>query len=156
MVFELNDLKKVYEDTARNHKLPGFKELNEDFEIEKIEKESNYLLRQVRKIMMEKIVNTMQFLEMIVNPMNAPRMYIPYIKSLGVEDRAGIDRIYGNFADLVVLSLELEIGCDEKKEAELINTIFKSWNDSKPALKKIFENIRKPNNSAKKERNYFG
>ena len=144
MVFELNDLKKVYEDTARNHKLPGFKELNEDFEIEKIEKESNYLLRQVRKIMMEKIVNTMQFLEMIVNPMNAPRMYIPYIKSLGVEDRAGIDRIYGNFADLVVLSLEL------------INTIFKSWNDSKPALKKIFENIRKPNNSAKKERNYFG
>ena len=71
---ELKDLKKEYSDLAEKYKLPSFKELNENFEIEKIDKDTEILLRDVRKVMMEKIVNSLGFLEMFLNPMNAPRM----------------------------------------------------------------------------------
>ena len=55
---ELNDLRNDYSKLEVKHILPSFKELNESFEIDKIDKESDALLRVVRKVMMEKIVNS--------------------------------------------------------------------------------------------------
>ena len=55
---ELKDLKKEYGKLEKKHKLPSFKEVNETFEIDKIENESDCLVREVRKIIMDKIINT--------------------------------------------------------------------------------------------------
>ena len=51
----LEELKKEYEKLKKKHNLPIFKGMNEDFEIEKLqEKETELLLREVRRIMIEK------------------------------------------------------------------------------------------------------
>jgi len=154
---ELKDLKKEYSDLAEKYKLPSFKELNENFEIEKIDKDTEILLRDVRKVMMEKIVNSLGFLEMFLNPMNAPRMYLAYMKNMGSEERQSIEKIYGLFAGLNVIALEGEIDYSEKKEVEIIKEIFKAWITAKPDFMKLFAAMKKPNGETiRKERSYFG
>ena len=59
---ELDKLKKEYSILKEKYKLPSFKEMDENFEIHKIERESNVLLKNVRKIMMEKIVSSLGFI----------------------------------------------------------------------------------------------
>ncbi|MCU0642535.1 MAG: hypothetical protein MUF61_03090, partial [archaeon] len=106
---ELAKLKKEYDGLAAKYQLPSFKEINEDFEIERIEKESECLLHMVRKTMMDKVANAMTFLDMLLNPMNAPRVYLMHIKSMGADDKKEIDRLYSSLSELVMSALTLEI-----------------------------------------------
>lgn len=154
---EFVDLKKNYSILEKKYRLPAFDKLNEDFEIDKIDKESDLLLRYVRKIMMEKIVNSIGFLEMLLNPVNAPRIYISYVRSMTAEDKKIIDEMYSALGNLSVSALELEIDCSEKSEAEIIKHIYEIWQQQKPKFRKIINNLKKPNNiAAKKEKSYFG
>lgn len=154
---ELKDLKKEYGVLAKKYKLPSFQEVNENFEIDKIDKETDCLLRLVRKVMMEKIVNSLSFLELLLNPMNAPRIYLDYIKSSISEDKKEIDKIYTSLGALSLASLDLEIDYTEKKEAEMIRRIYDSWIALKPEFRKILKNMKHPNNIiVKKEKSYFG
>ena len=155
----LENLKKQYDRHAKKYKLPEFNELNENFEIDKVEKDSEFLLRMLRKVMMEKIVNSLSFLEMLLNPVNTPRLYAMYARSMSVEDRKEIERIYGALGQLSINSLDLEIDYSEEKEAEAIKLIFQTWNSIKPDFRIVFENMKKSlisEESAKKEKSYFG
>ena len=153
---ELDFLKKEYDKILKKFNLPSFKDLNRDFEIDKLEKETDSLLRSIRKLMMEKIVNSMSFLEMLINPINAPRMYMPYIKTMEIDDKKKIDRLYKEMADLSLISLDLEVESVEKDEAELIKIVYKKWQELKPLFKDILKNIKEPKEFVKKERSYFG
>ena len=153
---ELKDLKKSYEILSKKYKLPSFKELNEDFDIEKIDKESEILLKVVRKVMMEKIVNALGFLEMLLNPTNAPRMYIPFLSSMTVEDKKEIDEMYDVLAKLSLSAILLETNYEEKKEASAINNIYQSWQKLKNKLESIVKKIEHPSMQQKREKNYFG
>jgi len=154
---ELKDLKKEYGLLEKKHNLPSFKELNEDFEIDKIDKESDCLLRVVRKVMMEKIVNSLTFIETLINPINAPRIYFLYIKTMPQDDKKELDRIYKVLTDLTLESLSLEIDHEEKNEAELVIKLHKKWNELKPGFKQILENMKKPGvPESEKSKSYFG
>src|SRR3989338_5550111 len=102
---EIKDFKKEYAKLALKYKTPSFEELNENFEIERIEKDTEILLRAVRKLMMEKVVNSMNFIEMMLNPVNSPRMYLPFISGMTVEDKNSIDKIYDGLGELSLLAL---------------------------------------------------
>jgi|SRR3989344_3520402 len=154
---ELEDLKNGYATAAKKHGLPSFNELNTNFEIEKIERESDMLVRTIRKTMMDKIVNSMGFVEMLMNPMNAPRMYVPFVKSMNGEDMKKLEKLHSVLSELIIGSLELEVNYDEKKDALLIKKINSQWKGVKEDFGKLFESIRKPAvNFVKKERSYFG
>ena len=154
---KLKELKENYENLAKKYSLPDFDELNENFEIGKINRDNGILLRTIRKVIMEKIVSSLGFVEMLLNPVNAPRMYQSYIRSIDLEDKKRIDKIYLSFADLSMGSLECEIDYSEKNEAELIKKIVAAWNEIKPDFRDIFAKIRKPNSvSAKKDKSYWG
>src|SRR3989344_7507027 len=97
---EFKELKKNYEVLANKFKLPPFAEVDDNFEIHKIDRESDALLRAVRKQMMEKIVNSVGFVEMLLSGANAPRMYFSYMKAMSQEDRKGLENIYKEFSEL--------------------------------------------------------
>lgn len=154
---ELKDLKSLYSEIGKKYDLPSFKELNENFEIEKIDRSSETLLRIIRKAMMEKILSSLGFVEMLLNPMNSPRMYLSYIRSMGQEDKEVIDKIYSFFSEVSIAALEAEIDYNEKKEAELIKSILATWKKAQPEFRKILSKMKSPsNNKVKKERSYFG
>lgn len=154
---EIKDLEKDYEVFEKKYKLPSFKELNENFEIEKIDRESKTLLRTIRKVIIEKLVNSLGFVELLLNPVNAPRMYYAYLKTLTQDDKKEIEKIYSVLSDVVLSAIELEIDYDEKAEAEMIKRIHSDWDSVKPAFRKILGNMKKPEaGESKKERSYFG
>ncbi len=153
---ELGDLKKAYGELAAKHKLPDFKELNENFEIDRIDKESDCLLHVIRKAMMDKIANAMNFLDMLLNPMNAPRVYLTYVKSMNAEDKKVVEGMYSSLSELVIDALSLEIEYSERGEAEMIKKIASKWEDVKTPFKQILESMKHPHAVEKKERSYFG
>ena len=153
---ELDELKKRYAEHEKKFGLPDYKEMNDDFEIDKIDRDSDTFLRVIRKVMMEKIVNSMGFVDMLLNPVNAPRIYYSYIKSMSSEDKKIIEKIYSFLADISVASLALEIDSDDKKEAVLIKRTFQGWKAHKKEFEKIIANMNKPNSNIKKEKTYFG
>lgn len=153
---DLKEILERYSELEKRYDLPSFERLNSIFDIEKIERGELALARTIRKIMMEKIINSVGFTEMILNPMNAPRMYLVYIKQMTVDDRKIIEEIHSRFADLVLLSLRLEVEYFEKDEAEMIKKIYDVWNSTKPSFIKMIEGMQKPASSATKEKSYFG
>jgi hypothetical protein len=155
---EVEELKKEYFVLAKKHSLPDFKKLNEDFEIDKIERKSDCMLRAIRKAMMDKIINSVGFFDMLLNPGNAPRMYLNFIKNMNSDDKEIIGIIYAKLAELSLISLELEVEYNENGEAGLINKTFQEWVKIKPEFSKILAKIRKPSesDSIRKEKSYFG
>ena len=94
---------------------------------------------------------------MLLNPVNAPRTYLAYIKSMTNEDRKEVEKIYSIFGVLTLRALPLEADYSEKREATMIKDIQKVWSDAKKDLSKLLEQIVTPiTGSAKKERSYYG
>ncbi len=154
---ELKDLKKGYDELAKKFKIPGFKEINQDFEVDKIDRDTDNILRAIRKAMMDKIVNSLGFVEMLLNPANAPRLYHGFLKTMTSEEKQILDKMYGLLSELSVSSLELEIDSSDKLEAELIKRVQESWNSAKPDFKRILAKVKNPiNDVVKKEKSYFG
>lgn len=153
---KLEELKKNYSILEKKYKLPSFSELNENFGIEVLRKGEELLLRSIRKTMLEKIVNSLNFVEMLLNPINAPRMYFVYLKSVSSEDKKDLDKIYSVLSDIILASSKLEIEYSEKGEAELIVRIVKDWNSIKPVFVRIIEHMQHPVSTPTKEKSYFG
>ena|SRR3989338_6628828 len=157
MIMDLQNIKDEYSKLAKKYNLTSFQLLNEDFEIDKIDKQTDCLLRLIRKVMMEKIVNSLGFLEFLLNPINAPRIYLGYARTMSQEDKKEVEKIYSVLGELSISSLTLEIDYSEKGEAELIKKIYNLWNSVKPGFRKILKNMNMPlNNVVKKEKSYFG
>ena len=154
---EIKELKVTYLNYQKKFKLPDFDKLNEQFEIEKIDRESDILMRVIRKVMMDKVVNSLSFLDMIINPVNAPRIYLPFIKSLSDKDGVVIDKLYAVFGNLSLECLSLELEYNEKKEAEMIKKIYDNWEEVRPEFVDFLKRVHKPLKSeTKKEKSYFG
>jgi hypothetical protein len=154
---DFKDVRSKYKEHEGKFNLPNFEKINNDFEVDKIERDSEAFLRAVRKVMMEKIVNSMSFVDMLLNPVNAPRMYYSYIKNMSLQDKEDIEKIYSVLADLSVASLALEIDTGDEKEAKLIKETYEKWSEIKPLFRKVIGHMMEPlENNTKKEKSYFG
>lgn len=157
---DLKNFKVKYAVLQKKYKLPSFEELNENFEIYKGRgKDEDCLLRGIRKSMIEKIVNALGFFDMLLSGMNAPRIYMNYIKTMTAEDRKTIEKIYTLFGEVSMASMALEIEYSEKDEAKLIADLNRVWNSVKKDFKGVVGNIRstpESNNNIRKEKSYYG
>lgn len=154
---DISELRKRYDALAKKYSLPGFDALNADFEIEKVPHESLTLLRAVRKAMIEKVFNVLNFLEMLLNPVNAPRMYLPYVKSMSAEEHSSIEAAYSTLSEVALRALPREVDYSEKREAAMIKEIIKAWQLAQPPLRAIMQYLTvPPTNAVKKEKSYFG
>ena len=129
MEIKLEELKKQYAEIQEKNGLPSFDELNETFEIEKIDRETDILPKLIRKLMMEKIINVMGFVEMLMNSAQAPRMYHSFFQVSTEKDQKLIGDIYGKVAELVFEGLGNDSNYDEKNEIKMIKNIFSVWKE---------------------------
>jgi len=155
---ELKDLKSQYAKLVDKYGLPGFKELNEAFEIDRIDRDTDCILREVRKAIMDKIVGYIRFMEMMINPSQAPPMFLLFLKNVDDKEKKIIEMVYKNFVELELHSLKLEVDYSEEEEAKTIKRILKVWNETKLDLRGTIEIMEKNWNSSstKKEKGYFG
>ncbi len=154
---DLATLKKQYLPLEKKYKLPSFSEINAIFEIEKIEYETEDFARAARKFMIDKILNSLSFIEMLIQQMNAPLLYQPYLKTITQKDRETLQSIYKKLGELSIISLSLEVDSNEKKECEAIRKFYDTWNEIKPSFALVLEHVRNPPSpEAKREKSYFG
>lgn len=156
---ELKELKKEYERLAGKYKLPDFREMNEEFEIQKVtEHETETLLRDIRKIMLEKILNYLRLVEVILNPSNGPMFFLLLVKGLSVEAKKEVEELYVKIGKIELESMCLDVGYDEKKEAEFLKRMCKEWKEISPKICDLSEELKKAwdRETEKKERSYFG
>ncbi len=156
----LSELKNKYSALQKKHSLPGFKEMNEDFYIEKIaENETDILIREVRRMVGDRLANYMRLLENLLNPVNVPMFVFSIIKLLGSEEKKKISDKYKELIKNEIKFLERDLEFNESKEAEFIKESFELWQDIKKDLAPVFEKVEKnwkPNADSTETKGYFG
>ena len=106
----LEELKEKYQIIQKKYSLPEFDKLNEDFHIEKVaEHESDYLIREVRRFVAEKILNYLRFVETILHPVNASMFVFSFIKTLSSEEKNILSDVYKKLAKREVQLIGLDL-----------------------------------------------
>jgi hypothetical protein len=141
---DLGKLKKSYLEIQGKYGLPGFDELNEDFHIEKLsEVETDFLIREIRKLVGDKMSNYLRFIETILHPVSAPVFVFSMIKSIKEEEKKILGEIYKKLAKVELAFIEADIEFSEEKEASFVKNSFSVWQDIKKDLLKIIEKVKK-------------
>lgn len=156
---DLENLKKDYKKIQKKYNLPEFEKLNEDFNIEKsAEAETDYLIREVRRLIAEKFSNYLRFVETLLNPVNAPMSIFSIVKTLGTEEKNKLTEIYKKLLRNEIDHLELEISFSEKKEAKFIKESYKMWLGIQKDFVEVIKAIKKnwDNKLEKNNKGYFG
>lgn len=154
---KLEDMKKEYKKLRYN--LPKFEDLNKDFSIEEIsEKESDFLIREIRKQIMEKAIAYLRFAETLLNPSSAPLFILALIKNLNEEDRKSLDKVYSTLVDMEISSLVLDNDYDEEKEAKFIIDLYNKWDKIKEEMGDVLVSLKKgwDVKGEKKNKGYLG
>jgi hypothetical protein len=154
----LEELKKQYSPFQKKYKLPDFSKLNEDFDIEKAqEKETEFLLREIRREITDKVAAFLRFFELFLNPQAAPLFVLGMLKNLNLHEKEIIGKIYKELVALEIEAVNLDIKYNEIDEARFIKGSFKKWQGMKPELERIGNSLRKiQTKEPKGKRSYFG
>ncbi len=156
---KLQDLKKDYSKIQKQYDLPSFDELNKDFQIEKAtESETDFLIREVRKLIADKFSNYLRFIEAILNPMGVPMFIFSIIKSLGKEDKQKLTEIYKKLATIEIQLIEVDVDFVEEKEVAFVKESYELWQEVKKDLLNVVGMIKKNWNNKFESNNkgYFG
>ena len=155
---KLNRLKKQYDVLKRKYKLPEFSKLNEDFEIEKLqEHETDFLLREIRRTIVEKISVVIKFLEIIINPNEAsPAFVFAMIKEMKPEMKKKLEKMYKELSSIEISSITLDLDYGEKNEAKFIKEQTKKWGSIKKELRSLIKSVDSMWKIEKSHKTYFG
>ena len=156
---DLETLKEEYAELQKKYMLPLFEELNKDFQIEKAaENETDFLLREIRKLIAERLFNYLRFIESLLNPVNVPMFVYSIIKTFDVQEKERLTEVYKKLAKKEVELIGLDIESTEEKEVKFIKDSYKLWQEVKKDVLEVVDAIKK-NWDTKAEANkkdYFG
>ena len=116
----INELIDKYKPLKEKYQLPEFSKMNELFDIEDIDSESEFLLRKIRRTIADKIANYLRFTEIIINPSNAPMFFFKILKKLDSNDKESLSKIYESLGNAELKMLSLDVEYNESEEAKFI------------------------------------
>lgn len=141
---DLEKLKIDYESKRILFNLPSYNEMAKEFEIEKVsEKETDFLLREVRRAVIEKVSAYIHLFETILSPSSGSLLIFSILKSLNEEDKKTIRGIYKKLTKTQISAIKLDTSYDEILEAEFINKMYKEWQELKRPIIELFEKFEK-------------
>ncbi|PIO07207.1 hypothetical protein COU59_03635 [Candidatus Pacearchaeota archaeon CG10_big_fil_rev_8_21_14_0_10_34_12] len=155
----LEELKKEYFKIQKKHNLPDFEKLNEDFSIEKLSDiETDYLLREIRKFMSEKMSHYLRIVETILNPTNVPMFVFSIVKSITPEEKAKLVDIYKKLSKMEIELLEIDVSFSAEKEAKFVKNSYDVWQEIKKDFLDVVGVVQKnwDNKFEVKNKGYFG
>lgn len=156
---ELENLRKAYKPFKEKYNLPEFSDLNKLFDIEEIDSESEFFLRKIRKIISERIINYLRFIEVLLNPNLTPLFFFKLIKKLDEKDKESLSRLYEQIGKVEIDILSLDLSYSEEKEAYFIKEIYYAFKENiNKEMEKIMIKLKEGVVDNKKNFNgsYFG
>ena len=93
---DIEKLKKKYIEFSKKYSFPEFSELNNNFGIEDLAENANteYFLRRLRLVLVERVVGLLRVLESIMNPSNSPIFVHLIAKNLDNDSKGIIEDLY--------------------------------------------------------------
>ena len=156
---KIAQLKIDYALLQKKYSLPEFDEINSAFEIGKIKKDSGVLLRDIRRIIVDKFAYYLKLIETMVNPSQAPPMFMMLLKDITPEDKKVIDSVFTSFMGVELISYKLDVVSNDNSEVEFILKAFVVWNDKRSELLTILNildrNWKQTASVKKSSRDYF-
>ena len=152
------DLKSAYDEIKQKHNLPEFEKLAEDFDIEKnVDKESIFLIREIRRTINEKITAYLHLFETLINP-NAPPMFIfSILRNNSDKNKDIVREIYKILSKIQIEAMKLDTIYGEDAEIKFIKETFVVWQELKLKIYKLIENFEAnfEENETSQNRSYF-
>jgi len=154
----LDKLKQKYDKFKSKYDLPEFLELNKFFDIEEVDFDTDFLLRKIRRVISDRIAGYLRFIEIILNPSNAPMFFFKLIKKLEETDKEILSKTYELLGTFEVEIVGLDLNYGEKKEAEFIKKIYTMFTQdiSKRLLNVINKLSIEEIEKKEEKRSYFG
>ena len=156
---ELTELKIEYDSLQKKYNLPAFDEMNRIFDIGKIERDSGNLIRDIRRLAVEKIAHYLRLMELMQNPSQASPMFLMLLKEVNAADKQILDTVFSVFIEIELSSYKLDVDSTDKDEAEFIKKVYIIWNSNRTnltgllsILERNWKNMAVRNN---KSRDYF-
>jgi len=159
MTGKLEKLKQDYALLAKKYDMPEYKVMNEEFDIEKAaEQETDTLAREIRKIVVDKAIAYLRFIEMLLNPSNAPMFFFTALKGMEPGDRAILEEVYNKLGRIEIGVIGVDNDYSEKTEAEFVKRIFSDWKDIKESMRKISVSLQNgwEKKFERKDKSYLG
>jgi hypothetical protein len=156
---EIEVIKENYSKLSKSYPLPDFEKLREDFDIDKtLECEDSFLLRDIRRTMIEKISGYLHLFEGLINPANSPMFVFSFMKNISTKDKAEIKTIYKELAKIQIATMKLDTVYSEKLEASAVQNYFLQWQKIKSRIFSLIEIFEEEFEKMSEERNkdYFG
>ena len=155
---EIKELEDDYSKLKSKYDLPEFEKLCEDFDVEKlVEKDTMFLLRNIRRTINEKLAAYINLFESLINPSSPPIFVFSILRGLSTEDKERMREIYKKLSRTQLQVMKLDVQYAETLEAKFISSSFKLWQSIKPEILEIvksFERNFEKDNEAKKS-TYF-
>lgn len=154
----IEKIKEKHAILKKKYSLPEWNELNREFGIEKIDEDSEFILREIIHLIADRIQNYMRFIENILNPSNASIFTFSLVKLIDEEKRKKLSENYKKISEIELKLIKLDLNATEENEAEFIEYSFKSWKLIKKDLYELITFIEdnwesKPEQTKK---DYFG
>ena len=154
---EIN-FEEIYNELAQKHSLPQFEKIAEDFDIEKIQdKESIFLIREIRRTINEKIAAYIHLFETLINPTTPPMFVFSILRNISTADKDTIKKIYKALSRTQIEVMKLDTIYNEADEIKFINETFIIWQELKPTIYKLIERFESSfdEDDSSKKRSYF-
>ena len=154
----LEKFKKHYLNLQKKYSLPSFKDMNEDFQIEKAsDEQTELLLKEIKKIMGDKFSNYHRFVEALINPSNSPLFVFSMLKAMGEKEKFNLTEIYKKLTKIEIDMIETDLKYSDEKEADFIKNSYETWQEIKKDLLDITDKIKnKWNNKNGNNKSYLG
>jgi hypothetical protein len=136
------DFEVEYNELKEKYSLPEFKKICEDFDIEKVsDKDSDFLLREIRRVMNEKISAYLHLFETLINPTSPPIFVFSILRGASNSDKESMKEIYKILAKTQLEIMKLDTVYQESTEVKFIVNTFEMWQKLKPTIMSIIENF---------------
>ena len=154
----LKELKENYALFQKKYTLPSFEKLNEDFQIEKIDFETDFIIREIRKIISDKLVNYLKIVETLLHPTNVPFFVYSMVKVIGKNEKDNLNEFYKRLSMIQIELIKLDLIYNEKSEADFVKRAFNEWDSMKKQLHDLISFIEKniDKKTDNERRGYFG
>jgi len=153
------DITEEYAVLKSEYDLPEWQGLAEDFDVEKIcEKETSFLVREIRRAMNEKLSAYLHLFETLINPASPPMFVFSVLRKISNEDKEKIKEIYKKLSKMQLTIMKLDTIYSEENEAKFVKDIFLEWQDLKKEIHEIvgkFDDSFSDDDNSSKGR-YFG
>lgn len=156
---DLDSLKQDYALLEKKYSLPSFDFLNREFEIEELcQRKTDFVLRGVRKSMIEKALSFSKLIELILNPSEGNSLFIFSIsKKISQESKKELTKIYESLSEFYLQSIKMDLIYSEEEEIKFILRLSSFWKDAKKIIFSSLEtiNLNKNDSNRKGEKSYF-